>query len=196
MPVLLAGVDSDEPTLRQPCAYGVGVAAGAAPQALGASSWVEHSLMRLTAAATKPGARDGEQESATDNVVSAIGAICANLAGHALLQSSGDALWQQYLAYLPLRSDLEEAAKATVQLCRLTRAGDSGLLGAQKQRLQAVWALLLGAVGEKGATDEVHREIAETVRMLSTALPPDQMEQLWAATSPEIAAKARALLAA
>jgi len=194
-PILLAGVDSDEPTLRQPCAYGVGVAAGSAPLALGTSSWVDHCLQRLAASASKPGAREGEQESATDNVVSAIGTMCVNLAAHGSVQRNGDALWQQYLGYLPLRSDVEEAAKVTLQLCRLTRAGDVGLLGAQRQRLPLVWAVLIGAVGEPGSSPAVHSEIVGAIQVLSSALAPDQIAQLWAATAPDVAAKARAHLA-
>jgi len=194
MPLLLSGVDSDEPTLRQPCAYGVGVAACKATQALGATGWVDHCLERLCAAASKSGARDGEQESATDNVVSAIGALCVELAAHPSVQRDRDPLWQLYLSYLPLKRDLEEAAKATLQLCRLTRAGDEGLLGVGRGRLPRVWELVLSAIGEKGTTDVVHREITETIGFLTTSLPAGEIEALWAATSPEVAQKARALV--
>jgi hypothetical protein len=195
MALLLSGVSSDEPTLRQPCAYGVGVAAVAAPHALAATPWVERSLQHLSASAQKEGAREGEQESATDNVVAAIGSICIELAAHPVVQREGDALWQQYLAYLPLRSDIEESAKVISQLCRLTRSGDLGLLGAQRERLPTVWMLLMGAVGASGSTDQVHRDIAETVRALTSALSAEQMSQLWAGVPPEVAERARTLMA-
>ena len=194
MPLLLLGVDSDEPTLRQPSAYGIGVAAAAAPRSLGSSSWVEPTLQRLAAAAAKPGARTGDQESATDNVVSSIGAICVELAAHPAVNHDLDALWSSYLSYLPLRSDIEESSKVTMQLCRLAQAGDAGLLGSQRERLPAVWALLTAAAGATGATAAVHEAISDTIKALEAGLPAKIMAQLWAETPPDVAARARVLV--
>jgi hypothetical protein len=193
MSLLLSGVDSDEPTLRQPCAYGVGVAAVAAPQAFGATAWVERSLQHLSASARKGGAREGEQESATDNVVASIGSILVELAAHPVVLREGNAMWELYLSYLPLRSDTEESAKVTTQLCRLARHGDVGLLGQQRERLPSVWMLLAGAVGAPGSTDVVHSEIVKTVQALTAALPAEYMAQLWAGTPPDAADRLRAL---
>lgn len=71
LPALLAGIGSPDPDLRQSSAYGAGVCAqhcrdrfrSRAPELLGA----------LAAAARVPGARTEDMESATDNVVSALG---------------------------------------------------------------------------------------------------------------------------
>ena len=71
MPHLLLGIGSEEPTLRQPCAYGIGVAAAAAPGAFGSTPFVEHALQQLIQSTEKPGARQGEQESATGKIIKA-----------------------------------------------------------------------------------------------------------------------------
>ncbi len=131
---LLLGVDSLEPTLRQPCAYGVGVAAGSCPLALAnareetggvsergggllSSSLVEECLQRLCASAMREGARDGQHESATDNVVAAIGTLCVHLGAHPAVAQNLDALWDQYLAYLPLRGDVSAASDILKWAC-------------------------------------------------------------------------------
>jgi importin-5 len=189
MPSLLRGVDSDEPTLRQPCAYGVGISASK----LTHTQWVEHALQHLSMAASKAGARQGEQESATDNVVAAIGTICIQLSDHQVIARDGDRLWDQYLNYLPLRSDVEESSKVTLQLCRLTRSNHGGLLGDQMKRLPKVFTLMASAIGQPGTTPFVLGEIAQTVSFLSTAMPADQMNQLWSMLPHDVAQRARAL---
>ena len=128
--------------------------------------------------------------------MAALGSICVELASHPIIQRDVDTLWERYLSYLPLKSDVEESAKVTLQLCRLTKAGSLGLLGAQRQRLPRVWTLLLEAIGESGTTDTVLQSIAETIKGLSAALQPDEMSQLWASTKPEVAARAQELVRA
>jgi hypothetical protein len=195
VPLLLLGVDSDEPTLRQPCAYGIGAAAAHATQALGATAWVPLCVEGLVAAAGKAGAREGAQEPATDNVVAALGALGRSLGAHPALAANGDALWALYLGYLPMRGDLEEGRKTLTALARLTRVGDPSLLGAQRERLPQAFAVLCGAVGAPGSTEALHREVAETAKALAAALPPDQMARLWAATAPDVAQRVMDLVA-
>lgn len=190
MPALLRGVDSDEPQLRQPCAYGVGISSNK----LETTQWVQHALQHLSNSAAKPGAREGEQESATDNVVAAICTMCIQLSDHPVIAKDGDQLWDQYMSYLPLRSDVEESSKVTMQLCKLTRSNHMGLLGDQMKRLPRVWTVICGAIGEKGSTQSVHGEIAATVQFLSSSLSPEQMGQLWAMLTPQVADKARTLV--
>jgi len=195
MPLLLMGVDSEEPTLRQPCAYGVGAAAAHATNALGATEWVPHCLQRLVAAVGKAGAREGTQEPATDNVVSALGELGSSMAAHPALAQDGDALWTSYLEYLPMRGDLEEGVKVLTALAQRTRAGDSVLLGEQRQRLPKAFAILCTAVDAPGSTEALHREVAETAKALAASLPPDQMEILWSNMAPDVAQKVRAIVA-
>lgn len=195
IPILVRGVDSDEPTLRQPCAYALGVAASFAPAALAASSMVEPVLRQLCAAATKPGSRSGEQESATDNVVSALGALCVSMHSHPAVAPNFSALWDLYLGYLPLQCDLEESAKVVIQLCRLIKDRNTLFLGDQGQRLVRIWTIIVGSVCTVGPSGGAHHEIVETVRFLQGTLSSEQMEQLWARTGPDATAKLQELMA-
>jgi len=196
MPALISGCASVEPTLRQPSAYGVGVAAAAASTAFGSGPWCAQALDVLCRAASQPGAREGQDESATDNVVSAIGTICMRQAADPAVQQNADGLWDLYLAYLPLRSDVEESAKVTHQLAVLVGQGDKTLLGDDYRRLPQVWKLLATAVGAEGSTNEVHARIKHAIETLQGNLPADQMQALWSALGPDEAQRVQALLQA
>lgn len=180
MPALFAACDSDEPSLRQPAAYGLSVAAAGLPMAFGQGpQYLEQALQHLCAATQLPNARQGAQESATDNVVAAIGQICLHHGAHPVLQRDGDQLWNLYLGYLPMKGDQEEAAKVMMQLAQIARSGDPNVVGNGVERLGRMVALLAGSVGEAGTTDTMHQEIAVSIGHLQATLPPESLQAIW-----------------
>lgn len=112
LPPMLTSADmSLPPNIRTAAAYGLGVcAAKLGPAAAPYSSQIMSTLLGLL---RHPEARVGDNEDATDNVVSALGKVCL----HQSVEGAS-AVLPEWLSYLPLKSDLEEAAQVHEQLVR------------------------------------------------------------------------------
>ena len=153
MPVLVRGLDAEEPWERQACVYGIMQMAKHAP---GQFASVYASVTpKLVAMVNAPDARDEEHAPTTDNCVSCLGAIARTPA--AAPQEAAQLL-QLQLAKLPLRADEVEAKAVHSQLCDLVEMGHPAITGNDFEQLPqvlAAFAAILESVEElKVDTDE------------------------------------------
>jgi hypothetical protein len=111
---MLSSADMSLPAdIRTAAAYGLGVcAAKLGPAAAPFGSQIMSTLLGLL---RHPESRVGDNEDATDNVVSALGKVCL----HQSVEGA-QAVLPEWLSYLPLKSDLEEAAQVHEQLVSLS----------------------------------------------------------------------------
>lgn len=114
VPPMLSSADMSFPAdIRTAAAYGLGVcAAKLGPAAAPFASQIMSTLLGLL---RHPESRVGDNEDATDNVVSALGKVCL----HQSVEGA-QAVLPEWLSYLPLKSDLEEAAQVHEQLVTLS----------------------------------------------------------------------------
>eukprot|EP00898_Chlorokybus_atmophyticus_P005983 jgi/Chlat1/6386/Chrsp44S05759 len=184
MPVLMEGSTDDHPDVRQASiiaasVYGLGVCAQFSGQHIG--PYCNEILMRLNAVVSRPDARSGANEMATDNAVSAVGKIC---------QYQRDAtdvskVIPAWLAYLPLRGDKVEAQLVHEQLTSMVEQQDAQLLGPSMQhlpRIVSIFAEVLAA-GTELASDKVVARMVALLRQLQQTLPPDAMAAAWSSLS-------------
>jgi len=157
VPVLLKGsADVEDSSMRQCCVYGLGVCA-----AVGGAMFapaVPAALLALQACVSHKDANKGDNRAATDNAVSAVGKI----AEYCSMACNPSDVLGQWLHFLPLKSDREEARIVHEQLCRLLEGESTRpfLLGSDGSRLPNVLAVFAKAcaVGSKRAREGLHEE--------------------------------------
>lgn len=152
VPPMLASADMGQSAdVRTAAAYGLGVcAAKLGPAAAPFGAQIMSTLLGLL---RHPEARVGDNEDATDNVVSALGKVCL----HQSVEGA-NAVLPEWLSYLPLKSDLEEAAQVHEQLCAFLERDAQGFLAPTGSALQVASVLSLGLKEEQHANGEVeHR---------------------------------------
>ena len=114
IPPMLSYAAMERPaTVRTAAAYGLGVCAARLGPAV--APFCSDIVTKLVGLVNHPDSRIDDNEDATDNVVSALGKICL----HQSQSVDVSTLFPVWLAYLPLKADLEEAAVCNEQLCTL-----------------------------------------------------------------------------
>ena len=194
VPVLLMGsADMEDSGMRQCCVYGLGVCA-----AVGGALFAPAVPAALQALQTCVGHKDSlkrDNRAATDNAVSAVGKI----AEHCSMACNASDVLGQWLAFLPLKTDREEARVVHEQLCRLLENENmrAALLGADGSRLPKVLAVFASActAGSKRARQGLHEEreggelVSDDTRARMAALvkqaPPEAAQAAMAALGPE-----------
>ncbi|CAD7699153.1 unnamed protein product, partial [Ostreobium quekettii] len=129
LPIYLEGCSSDHPGLRQCAAFGVGVLAQKHAEVFKPAA--AQTLAKLMEVVNRPEAHSEEFQSATDNVISAIGKIIEHHSDvvDARLTAS------TWLQFLPLKSDVAEAITVHEQLIRMIEKRDVKVLGEANQNL-------------------------------------------------------------
>ena len=114
IPPMLSYATMERPaTVRTAAAYGLGVCAAQLGPAM--APFCCDIVAKLVGLVNHPESRVDDNEDATDNVVSALGKICLHQSQFVDVST----LFPIWLAYLPLKADLEEAAVCNDQLCTL-----------------------------------------------------------------------------
>ena len=202
VPALLPAIaqalaEQREPQLQQAAAYGVAVcAAFAGPEAMPTAAGQGLLQALVTHVLQQPRPTD-EHEGAYANAVSA----ALTLAMHRPDCAPPAQVLPAVLGWLPVRYDEEEARSIHKRLLMLAAAGNGDLLGANKERLPRVLAILADAIAacyrapnEDGFDgDEEVEELVDGDTTLGVArlfdqlkmnLQPQAMEKLWQQLNP------------
>jgi hypothetical protein len=133
--------------LKRVSAYSIGLAAELYPVEF--VPYV-HSALKALWMLVRRGDEEGpgSRGATTDNAVSAVGIILEQAEGAGVHFShegmaSADYIWGEWLAYLPLKDDLEEGAKVVQQLIRLVRGRHPSLLSRADRLIMTASVLLL-----------------------------------------------------
>jgi hypothetical protein len=152
LPHLLAAGQSDDPFVRQPALYGIGVCAEHGGPSF--DSVVPSAVQILTGAVNAPGSRKGANASATDNAVSSLIKMARFRASSPGVDVEG--IMKFALAYLPLKDDPVEARIIHKQLVGGLAASDPLWVGPAYARLaDAIGALARALIAHKENTGEV-----------------------------------------
>jgi hypothetical protein len=198
MASVLEGCQAEEEGIRQTSVYCVGIAAELFPAA-----FLPYAAQSLTALSGAISMGDGDEERgmSTDNAVSSVGILLEQM--EALLDGTADALtasfpfvWGEWLAYLPLRDDVEEGTRVLRQLTKLLRNKHATLFCSLERVEQAV-LVLVEVLGTDLVGAEATREVVHTLQLMRVGeglLGKGGMEQLCGKLQPEVAAKLRGFL--
>lgn len=170
-------VDESSAELRQAAAYGLGLCAMHLPREQ-FSPFLEQAVARLMAGMGHPAAREDENLSATDNMVSAVGRIAV---GHEMPQ-----LLQPWLAGLPLTMD--EGSWDHNQLCALVEQNNPHVFGPNNANLPKILAVLAWVVADEAGEDEdggLKVRAAVLVQQFPQLVPPQVLQQMLAALAPD-----------
>jgi len=198
MPSVLEGCGAEEEGIRQTSVYCVGIAVELYPAAF--HQYAAQSLTALSGAIAKG---DGEEDRgmSTDNAVSAVGILLEKM--EELLGGTSDALtesfpfvWGEWLAYLPLRDDVEEGTRVLKQLTKLLRNRHSTLFCSLERVEQAV-IVLTGVLGTELVGADMTREVVHTLQLMrvgESLLGKGGMDELCSKLEPELGSKLRQYL--
>ena len=158
IPPMIHDADMAQPAdTRVAAGYGLGVCAEKLGPAV--APYTNEITEKLLALLRHPDARQGENEDATDNAVSALGKLC-------LYQevATAGAVLPEWLSYLPLKSDLEEAAQVHEQLCAFIEK--PGFLAACGNPAHVANVLTLGLQEEQHANEAAQAKMQSCLAQL------------------------------
>jgi hypothetical protein len=190
IPTLIECVGEQDAKIAQASAYGLALAAPAplfAPFAAPATA----RLQALLPAMEKKGKKDKVRSLAVrDNAVSAFGLVLRH--HRASVPAAADVnIWAQWLGYLPLKTDEEEAQKVHEMLCVLIQEQHAELLGKDYAHLPKILAILSDVYGNdelvtKETTEKIHailKTLGEAgLSRFGASLTPKQqkkLERMW-----------------
>jgi len=169
LPMLMEACTSEHADLRQCSVYGLGILAAKAPEFF--RPYVGDALQRILAVISAPGAKDDDNEMATDNAVSALGRI---------LEFHGDAVdgamvAGAWLGALPLTGDAVEAVVQHAFLVRLLEARDARLLGPNNANLPKIVSIAVQVLGHgtRYIAGDVGLRLAAQLHQLQGMVPAD-----------------------
>lgn len=166
-PVLLRYASDPSPDVRQAAAYGLGVLSEHAGGAF-TDEQCQQACSVLLAVVRAPGARQDEEEAATDNAVSALGKA---LLYRPAAVGSYPALLDTWVGYLPVRADTVEANVVHRQFCTLLEQHGALLLGSGGERAGAVLRALVSVVVSPELADSKTRQRAAALAISMRAQP-------------------------
>jgi hypothetical protein len=144
-----------------------------------------------------PGEGRGE---CTDNAVNSVGVILEHVEGAKNTEGTSginfEFMWGQWLAYLPLKHDLDEGGKVLLQLARLVGQRHDGLL-ARGLRLSQAVGVLLSVLDTDYSSPEVSREIVRSLQRLHASAGNNAVELVHSLArdlGPDIGIKLEAVL--
>ncbi|KAG1673229.1 hypothetical protein FOA52_013109 [Chlamydomonas sp. UWO 241] len=175
VPVLLEACGADDPDLRQCSVYGLGVLASKSPELF--KPIAQETLKRVLAIVQHPGAKEDENEMATDNAVSTLGKI---LEYHSDVIDSA-AVAAAWLAALPLTADHVEAQGQHALLMRLLEAREPNV-SSNLPKVAAVLVRVLGG-GTRLITGDVGLRAAALLTQLQASVPAEVITAAGAALS-------------
>jgi hypothetical protein len=181
---VLEGCGAEEEGIRQTSVYIIGIAAELYPSVF--LPYASSGLAALSGAIAK-GDGDEARGMSTDNAVSSVGILLEQM--EAVLDGTPDALtqsfpfvWGEWLAYLPVRDDVEEGTRVLRQLSKLLRNKHATLFNSLERVEQAV-LVLVEVLGTDLVGPEVTREVVHTLQLMrvgESLLGKGGMEQLCA----------------
>ncbi|CAD7699198.1 unnamed protein product [Ostreobium quekettii] len=181
LPIFLEACASDHAGLRQCAAYGVGVVAQKHIEIV--KPFAAQTLAKLMEVANRPESRTEEYQSATDNIISAIGKIIEHHSDVVDARMTADT----WLKFLPLKSDIAEAVVVHDQLIRMIEKRDVKVLGEANQNLPQVVPVMMGVLagGDKLVSQDGARRMVGLLQQMQSGIPQDIVEGTFNRMSPQ-----------
>ncbi|CAL5227386.1 g10339 [Coccomyxa viridis] len=181
VPQLLAGCKDKDHNVRQCSVYGLGILAQQHHEAFRAT--LRDALVAILGIITAPGAREEENETATENAIAALGRVLENHSA-AIEESAAAQSWNVWVNSLPLAEDKIEARYVHAQLVRHVEASDPRVLGKNNENLGKIVAVMArclgkGKAGKEGLVDEATwQKMLVLLQQMNSSLPPQVMQGL------------------
>lgn len=180
VPILLDGADNmKDEDIRQCCQYGLGLLAEHIPAAF--VQVLPQALEKILRVIQHPQAREDDNESATDNAVSALGKV---IEFHGASLPDPKAAAAVYLGYLPVRGDEVEAKVVHGQLLRFVQGSTPLILGDNNANLGRVVGVLAEAAASDSLTNADTRQGIKTLLQQMQAAMGGVFTQLVSGLSP------------
>jgi hypothetical protein len=182
--VFLTNLRAEDTVLRQCAVYGLAKMAEFAQGFF--KQYVSKVVPRLVELINAPDSRDEDNESATENAISAVGKICRFHPDQVNLEQ----LLPMWLSWLPLTADCMEAKAMHAQLLTYIEAGDPRIIGNIPALLSAIGgALAGGAVDNVEEAEELVEEataqkLGQQLKIMQAKCPPAAMAAAWAGLPP------------
>lgn len=173
MPHMLTGCMSVDMELRQAALFGIGLCAqhGGA----GFAPYRTEALQTLLHVMGQPDARTKDKESGTDNAAASLGKIAQfqpNPAAHEPMGvGTAEEIFGSWLAYLPLRGDLQESVLVNQQLSLLVEANHVALLGPNNANLPRIMSIFAEILETELVEEETEKRIQGILRSAQVAAP-------------------------
>jgi hypothetical protein len=173
-----AYIGDENVEVRQAAAYGLAVAAQHGSKFF--QPYVDEAVKRLLVVIQKEGSRQGEDASATDNCVSALGKIAAYQNRPQILPT--------WLGFLPIVDDSSEGPWNYGHLCTLIEANNPALIGKNFANLPKIISVLAEVLTTKEYRDMIDAPIAArmvaNLKRIKTSVPPEVMAKVLEAMPP------------
>lgn len=181
LPIYLDGCSSDHPGLKQCCAFGVGILAQKHEQVFKPAAG--KALAQLMEMINHPDACTEDQQSATDNAISAIGKIIEYHSDVVDTRLIADT----WLRFLPLKSDQAEAVIVHDQLVRMLEKKDVKVLGEANQNLPQVVPVMMGVLAgdKKLVSRDGAQRMAGLLKQMQNGVPQDVVQGTFDKMSPQ-----------
>ena len=172
-PAVLKYVSDEDPKVRQAAAFAVGTAAKFHAAAL--AQMFGPAAQSLAAVIQAPESRSRENQSATENAISALGKICR----YAPDSVDANAILPLWITFLPVTADREESEVVYTLLCDFFEANHPALVN--NQAIPKFFTILPAALNG----DIVDAKVADRLKNVAKALYPKCPSEIAAALSPE-----------
>jgi len=172
MPHMLMGCMSTDLELRQAALFGVGLCAQHGGAGFG--PYRSEALQTLMHVMGQPQARSDEHQSATDNAAASLGKIAQFQPQQAAAGGVGEDtfdIFASWLAYLPLRGDVQESVVVNRQLAQLVEANHAPLLGPNAANLPRIMCIFAEVLETELVDEETVTRIQGILRSAQAAAP-------------------------
>jgi len=170
LPPVIESVGHPNHALAQAAAYGLALAAklpGFAPMGAMAAKQLRAVIPKIVKTQKKK--RKSQSLAVRDNAVSALAHLLRHHAT-AVPEAERPLAWQEFLSYLPLKTDEEEAQRVHQLVVTLVKEQDAGALGANYANMPKILAVLAEVYDtDLVKKDTTNPEIREVVRKLGQA---------------------------
>lgn len=176
--------------LRQAAVYGVGALAQFAPEVFGQA--IPECVKQLTAAISRPDAREEDEAAATANAVSALYKIVQFRPQFADCTQAMN-VW---LRALPVSGDILEARIVHGHLINLVASNNAVVLGQNNQNIPAIIKIFAQiSLDSEVTTKESKEQMVALLRQMKASLSPEILQASWGAMTNEERAELQKLLA-
>ncbi len=163
LPLLTSAIGSEDATLRQAGAYGLGAVAEHGGKLLNRNAAAELAN-KLAAELAHPAARFSSRVHASEAVAAALGRFLVHRAA-----ATDAAVLPTWLSWLPLRHDEDEAKAALTCLCKLLEADAAAVFGADGARFPAVLGAMAAAYEAEATGEDTSARMASLVKAWAAA---------------------------
>jgi len=171
LPLAMQYIGDDNAAVRQAAVYGMGVCAQFGGQNF--AQVVPEVLKRLITIITLPQAREGDNISATENAISAVGKICRYQSGAIDLAI----VLEGWIGFLPVTDDKEESKVTYGNLCYFIETQPTLAFGEGYKNLPKILSLFAQTLGTKLIDEEVSQKMVAIMQLMQASFPAEFLQK-------------------